>query len=391
MRKKSGVLSCQNPIECVAWLVAAPFLLLMSPVFIGYIATERISRSEKGQQFKAKRRCKPPAIKKRERRLSIDGGTRKPLGGKGKKEEERLKWNVKRTLRMEKGQVAYSQGTSLLFRLPLELRLIVYENLVGENPIHVMSEQEAKLRSYRCKNPETCHKTNYGVQHCWAMSHKPHHRPVYHDDPGIGVLPMLQTCRRVYIELVPLVYALPTFHITQPKTLFLFLTSILPSRFSLIQSIHLDSRQTLANYPDNPTFGLYNGALTYRSLTIPHLCRSPILPSLAQLDMPKVSEYVGPNGCYDIGLWWLTCHVLANMPALRYLRVDARMKSFNGPSSLPWLEKRFFQAISAKGLHKKEGLNFEMWWKEMPSLLEESEDFTFLRVYEQKETWKLWS
>ncbi|KAF2004644.1 hypothetical protein P154DRAFT_519134, partial [Amniculicola lignicola CBS 123094] len=112
------------------------------------------------------------------------------------------------------------QSGSLFFRLPAEIRVGVYEYLIGVEPIHIVlstekakakGKEKQKLCSFRCKNPSTCHTTPYGIGHCFIS--KPQcYQPQYHT-PGIGIIPVLQTCRRMYVSLPNLIHT-----ITPPTT-----------------------------------------------------------------------------------------------------------------------------------------------------------------------------
>jgi hypothetical protein len=93
-----------------------------------------------------------------------------------------------------------SQTQSLLFKLPLELRLAIYEEVVGKADIHIVYWQD-KLHSFCCVNPGTHYRQN-GKDHCWITDVT--HRPVTPagrttltrlHNPGIDVVPLLQSCR----------------------------------------------------------------------------------------------------------------------------------------------------------------------------------------------------
>lgn len=97
------------------------------------------------------------------------------------KRQRRLSLSLKKEKRWKRGQVTYEQEGSLFFRLPTELRTLVYEAYFGGEIRIVWDEQNGRVRALRGSGEELG-----GVS-------------VIEEEKGVAVdiLPLLQTCRRV--------------------------------------------------------------------------------------------------------------------------------------------------------------------------------------------------
>lgn len=182
-----------NKTEKVLIGVTAPVWVPLAMMF--YIAVTPIVWVAKGavaveetslyQKKKRKRDAKPPEAKSRQRPLSIDHT--KTTG-------------IPETDSVHKDNTAEAQKLPIFFRLPRELRLCIYEDIIGNENIHIMLI-EGQIRSFRCKNKD-CHNKKYGIDHCWIKYWRkattPLDKPkyIYHES-GINVLPLLQSCKAV--------------------------------------------------------------------------------------------------------------------------------------------------------------------------------------------------
>ena len=93
----------------------------------------------------------------------------------------------------------YSNIQSPFFRLPLELRLMIYYEVLSSGPVHIVP-MHRRLGSFLCTCP-TSSDLLWSSQHtCWNRRHTPEHRrrvPSLYSywNTGIGALPLLLTCR----------------------------------------------------------------------------------------------------------------------------------------------------------------------------------------------------
>ncbi|KAF2736707.1 hypothetical protein EJ04DRAFT_551071 [Polyplosphaeria fusca] len=210
-------------------ICASPLIIAASPALCAFKAYSCFVRSEAYKKRDRQKDCKPPKTVKRKRALSIGAGGKhgKPIN-----------------------QVTAEQESSPLFRLPLELRRAIYEELIGEGDVHMIwTWQDMQLKSFRCLRPDTHAKKGWRHEagaHCWLKNSFP--KPsgsnlVYtFQQSGTGVVPALQSCRRVYSEMIDLVYSTPTFLIHDYDSFVMFTASILPARFAAIESLHFDNR-----------------------------------------------------------------------------------------------------------------------------------------------------
>ena len=144
----------------------------------------------------------------------------------------------------------HEQEQSPLFRLPYELRCKIYEKIVPKEKLWIFQDgRETNINGNRTwKLPRG---REMRVRAVWDTS-----VPGFSDDSkairrqktlkkelsgkwGLSVVPLLQTCRRVYTELKEPLYGNPTFVFPDCITFFAFSTSILPQRFARIKKVEL--------------------------------------------------------------------------------------------------------------------------------------------------------
>jgi len=95
----------------------------------------------------------------------------------------------------------YSQIDCLLFRLPLELRFDIYELVIGAGNVHVLLRSD-RIFSYRDAKPgQLLHTHNREALKPWKRSLQDPTHP-REELPGLGVLPLLRTCRRMYVHSI---------------------------------------------------------------------------------------------------------------------------------------------------------------------------------------------
>lgn len=94
----------------------------------------------------------------------------------------------------------YSQVQSPFFRLPSELRLMIYQGMFGNDTVHIVP-MDRRLGSFLCTCP-TSSDMLWSQHACWNRQHTRKDHPTYgmpslysDRDTGINVLPLLLTCR----------------------------------------------------------------------------------------------------------------------------------------------------------------------------------------------------
>jgi hypothetical protein len=166
------------PLVVVSYVAITPIVWVAK----GVVAVEETSLYQKQ---KRKRDAKPPEVKSRQRALSIDNTNTTSVSAKDS---------------IHQDDPAEAKKLPIFFRLPRELRLCIYEEIIGKENIHIMLIDD-QIRSFRCKNKD-CHNAKYGIDHCWIKYWRkaitPLDKPkyVYHSS-GINVLPILQSCKAV--------------------------------------------------------------------------------------------------------------------------------------------------------------------------------------------------
>ena len=160
-----------------------------------------------------KKYTKPPKVKAtRRRRLSIDAGVTNSM-----------------------------QTQCPLFKLPTELRITIYKEIFGRD-IHILFRNNS-FSTLRCAN-QPCLYGNRGYHINCVYFYRPNEdciRPSYPHTKITGTMALLQSCRRVYNEMIDVLYTTPRFHFYAYDSMFAFLSSILPQRFNSIRKVHLDT------------------------------------------------------------------------------------------------------------------------------------------------------
>lgn len=139
-----------------------------------------------------------------------------------------------RALTLPPSQLVDSQPhADLLTRLPLELRLQIWQGCLGGHALEItVREGKLVLESSRMIRPELsgpiCGETdNSTAQYPW--------------------IPLLKTCRQIYAEAIDLLYSENAFYTAVPQSLFLIPQTLLPQRISSIRSLNIYLSVTAAN------------------------------------------------------------------------------------------------------------------------------------------------
>ncbi|KAH7067193.1 hypothetical protein FB567DRAFT_541931 [Paraphoma chrysanthemicola] len=273
-----------------------PFIPLIGLAYTPRWVYKQIRDSEARKEWCRKRAeerdRKPPRLVKRKRALSIAG-------------------------RQRKRATLAPQELPLLCRLPQELKLMIYDLLIGRNDgIHVGFEA-GRLCGYRCQwSPEL----NIPARHllCW------HHynnecltTPVYTGDcASLGVLGFLQSCRLFYNDFIPHLYSRPRLLFHDFTSFVAFSASTLPQRFNTLQHVEILRPASSSNtnvYSSQLTSSILFGHATYKDLHDHKFkARNPVLPVLPL-----------PISQSDLGRWVHVKMILRQMEMLKDLKVDA--------------------------------------------------------------------
>ena len=131
------------------------------------------------------------------------------------------------------------QNTSLFFRIPLELREMVYAELFGASETIWIVLADQKLACVREEQTNVTQQDD---------------RPT---KLGLHAIPLLQSCRRIYSEAISLLYSTPTFAFNETLAFLAFSASILPSRFQSLRFIVINlSRQGVPGHVSKISLGL---------------------------------------------------------------------------------------------------------------------------------------
>ncbi|BCS21464.1 uncharacterized protein APUU_21896S [Aspergillus puulaauensis] len=161
-----------------------------------------------------------------------------------------------------------SQELSPLFRLPPELRHMIYEEtFIAPTTIHLswVDASNCRFRSFLCKLPveHQYEKTRSGLlcKRCDKSHFECHPRQKRSTDNAVvrrsyrrqkhtRVMSMLQSCKRMYHETIDMLYEKNTFYIENPKTLTELCKYMPQERLSSFRTLSLESISYLGNILD---------------------------------------------------------------------------------------------------------------------------------------------
>ncbi len=153
---------------------------------------------------------------------------------------------------VESEQQTHDQEQSkYLSMLPLDVRMIIYDMVLGGMVFHIGTETDVRNRILTriCHHPESVGKGDH--QDCFAPSQiRPSSAPREDYPHATGLLPLLVTCRRIYSEAIDTLYSANTFDFWQNRVAFHFLKGMLPP-----QRLHSIRRFRWAmQLPHHPNF-----------------------------------------------------------------------------------------------------------------------------------------
>lgn len=132
---------------------------------------------------------------------------------------------------IEPEQRTYLQDQcAFLSKLPLDVRVIVYEMVLGGNMFHVTaSDRGERIFHHVCKQPNLPSVDDHQPYSCFeSPERRPSSAPREDYAQATGLLPLLVTCRRIYSEAIETLYNANTFEFTKIRVVFTFLKVMLP-------------------------------------------------------------------------------------------------------------------------------------------------------------------
>lgn len=137
-----------------------------------------------------------------------------------------------------------------LSRLPYDVRLIIYDMVLGGNTLHLeAANPKSRILHSICKHPEQIDNASVHIDCSSQNPVRPSSAPREEYQEATGLLPLLVTCRRIYSEAIGTLYNANTFEFTQNFAAFTFLKYMLPSQ--RLQSIrHLRLHLRIPRHPN---------------------------------------------------------------------------------------------------------------------------------------------
>ena len=163
-----AILHISENVECLAYVVVMFFTF---PSWVREYYRSTNTHKDKQRQKELERNATPPKVEQRKRALSVSGN-------------------------LSKDQRVKNQNQSLLWKLPTELRLQIYQAVIGHRQrIHV-AYVKGQVVSYRCQRTSNLPLHNQCWCHCRINPQGSAHLELRHmDNARMDVLDLLQTCR----------------------------------------------------------------------------------------------------------------------------------------------------------------------------------------------------
>jgi hypothetical protein len=150
-----------------------------------------------------------------------------------------------------------NQSQSLLFaRLAREVRQLIWSEVLGGHLLHIARYPKRLLHGrllaiecseYENRGPE--HELETSRHGCWGLANRRrelgstpgfYYLPIsQHPAKPASLLPLLQTCRRIYLETISMPYTGNIFDVNHIDTLMYFQQSVLPQRLTQIRVLNL--------------------------------------------------------------------------------------------------------------------------------------------------------
>ena len=145
-------------------------------------------------------------------------------------------------------QMHEQPSCAFLSKLPLDVRMIIYDMVLGGMVFHLDSQNpRSRILLNICKRPEAIDEPNH--HQCHELSTKrPSSAPREDYQEATGLLPLLVTCQQVYAECIETLYSANTFEFTKNSAAFRFLKVMIPPQ-RLRNIRHFRMRMQLPHHP----------------------------------------------------------------------------------------------------------------------------------------------
>ncbi|KUJ22029.1 uncharacterized protein LY89DRAFT_576892 [Mollisia scopiformis] len=138
------------------------------------------------------------------------------------------------------------QIKSPLFKLPEEILLLIYEQVIGNNVLHIVRRAN-HLGHATCSNKSSGSHDDCQDLKCRGTK-LPNGVSVQDGHGRDSFIPLLQTCRKIYVDAINVLYTSNTFDFDCMESLISFSTCIVPHRFDCIQNVQLDLRFNYSHF-----------------------------------------------------------------------------------------------------------------------------------------------
>jgi len=147
-------------------------------------------------------------------------------------------------------QTYLQEQCGFLSMLPLDIRLMIYDMVLGGNFFHVTTnDSKSRLLAHICKQTSTQQSDH---QKCFAVTsreQRPSSAPREDYSDATGLLPLLVSCRRIYSEAIDILYNTNTFEFWENRVAWRFLKLTIPrQRLRSIRRFRWDMQ--IPHHPD---------------------------------------------------------------------------------------------------------------------------------------------
>ncbi|KAF2737753.1 hypothetical protein EJ04DRAFT_520810 [Polyplosphaeria fusca] len=226
------------------------------------------------------------------------------------------------------------QEQSIWFRLPIEIRLLIYGEYFGGGEEVIVGFRKDALTACTGKVYIDEQDTSAYIERDQFWHHNARRFDLYR---RVDVLPLLLTCTKIYSEAIPVLYADPIYTFTNPVSFLAFSASITPQHFHQLQNIYLDFFgfspiffDQKPGWPEPPgeirqRRGCLRGSYFKPWDPVPILWRKM---SYLHFRMSKIKNYYNPIAQRldpaketQPSFWEMSCIVLSQMDRLKDLRI----------------------------------------------------------------------
>ncbi|KAE8450933.1 hypothetical protein EG329_005373 [Mollisiaceae sp. DMI_Dod_QoI] len=138
------------------------------------------------------------------------------------------------------------QPQSPFLRLPEEILLLIYEQVIGNNVLHIV-RRSSGLAHATCSNDSSGSQDDCKGLKCRGTK-LPNGVCLPNGRSHGAIIPLLQTCRKIYADAIEVLYTSNTFDFDCMEALISFSACVVPHRFDSIQNVQLDLQFNHSHY-----------------------------------------------------------------------------------------------------------------------------------------------